>query len=94
MTGKRWWSWKRPAASRPPSQPDAWQTWLIRFKQSDLIAELVTASSAEIRGEHLVFLRADGKLAALAVLESVESCSEVEPPSHQASWEVVQSRIT
>jgi hypothetical protein len=55
--------------------------WAIRFKQSDLVTELVTASSAEISGEHLVFLRADGSLAALAVMESVESWSEVNLPS-------------
>jgi hypothetical protein len=56
------------------------KTWLIRFKQSDQITELVTASGAEIHGDHLVFLRADRSLAALAVLESVESWSEVELP--------------
>jgi hypothetical protein len=58
------------------------KTWLIRFKPSDVITEFVTASSAEIRGEHLVFLQEDGSLAALAVLESVESWSEVEPPRY------------
>ena len=58
------------------------KTWVIRFKQSDLVTEFVTASSAEIRGEHLVFLRADGSLAALAVMESVESWSEVDLPSY------------
>ena len=57
------------------------KTWLIRFKQSDQITELVTASGAEIHGDHLVFLRADRSLAALAVLESVESWSEIGLPS-------------
>ena len=37
-----------------------------------------TASSAEIHGEHLVFLHADGSLAALFLLELVESWSEIE----------------
>jgi hypothetical protein len=42
------------------------------------------AASAEIHGEHLVFLRLDGSLAALSlaalfVLEVVESRPEVEP---------------
>jgi hypothetical protein len=57
------------------------KTWLIRFKQSDLLAELVTASGAEIHGDHLVFLRADRSVAALAALESVESWSEIGLPS-------------
>lgn len=57
------------------------KTWLIRFKQSDRITELVTASSVELRGEHLVFLQADGKLIALVVMESIESWSEVDFPS-------------
>jgi hypothetical protein len=51
---------------------------LIRFKQSDLTTDLVFASSVEIHGEHLVFLRADGSLAALFFLEAVESWSEFE----------------
>jgi hypothetical protein len=38
----------------------------------------VIAASAEIHGEHLVFLRSDGRLAALIVLEIVESWSEFE----------------
>ncbi len=42
---------------------------LIRFKQSNLTTDLVFASRAEIHGEHLVFLRADGSLAALFFLE-------------------------
>jgi hypothetical protein len=33
----------------------------------------------EIHGENLVFLRTDGSLAALFVLEVVESWSEVDP---------------
>jgi hypothetical protein len=57
------------------------KTWLIRFKQSDLITEFVTASTVEVRGEHLVFLQADGNLVALVVLESIESWSAVEFPS-------------
>jgi hypothetical protein len=51
---------------------------LIRFKQSNLTTDLVFASSVEIHGEHLVFLRADGSLAALFFLEVVESWSEIE----------------
>jgi hypothetical protein len=53
--------------------------YLIRFKCSDLGPHLVMAASAEIHGEHLVSLRSDGSLAALFVLEVVESWPEVEP---------------
>jgi hypothetical protein len=55
------------------------KTYLIRFKCSHLVPHLVTAAGAEIHGEHLVFLRSDGSLAALFVLEIVESWPEVEP---------------
>jgi hypothetical protein len=51
---------------------------LVRFKQSNLTTDLVFASSAAIHGEHLVFLHADGSLAALFFLEVVESWSEIE----------------
>jgi hypothetical protein len=53
---------------------------LIRFKQSNLTTEFVVASSAEIHGEHLVFLHSDGSLAALFFLEIVESWSEIALP--------------
>jgi hypothetical protein len=49
------------------------KTHLIRFKPSDLSCHVVIAANAEIHGEHLVFLRSDGSLAALFVLEVVES---------------------
>jgi hypothetical protein len=52
---------------------------LIRFKPSDLSSHLVIAANAEIHGEHLVFLRSDGSLAALFALEVVESWPEVDP---------------
>jgi hypothetical protein len=38
----------------------------------------VIAASAEIHGEHLIFLRSNGSLAALFLLEIVESWSEFE----------------
>jgi hypothetical protein len=50
--------------------------YLIRFKGSDISFHAVIAARAEIHGEHLVFLRSDGKLAALILLEIVESWSE------------------
>jgi hypothetical protein len=52
--------------------------YLIRLKRSDVNPHLVIAASAEIHGEHLVFLRLDGRLAALFVIEIVESWSEFE----------------
>jgi hypothetical protein len=55
------------------------KTYLIRFNKTDLQSHLVIAANAEIHGEHLVFLGSDGSLAALFVLEVVESWSEVDP---------------
>jgi hypothetical protein len=52
--------------------------YMVRFKCSNLPPQLVTAASVEIHGEHLVFLRSDGSLAALFVLEIVESWPEVD----------------
>jgi hypothetical protein len=49
----------------------------VRFKCSNLSPQLVISASVEIHGEHLVFLRSDGSLAALFVLEIVESWPEV-----------------
>ena len=51
--------------------------YLVRFNGADPTPELVMAETIEFRGEHLVFLRSDGTLAALFVLEIVESWSEV-----------------
>jgi hypothetical protein len=48
------------------------KTYLIRFKPSDLSPHVVIDASAEIHGEHLVFLRSDGSLAVLFFLEVVE----------------------
>jgi hypothetical protein len=53
------------------------KAYLIRFKGADLQPDLVIAENIEFHGEHLVFLRSDGTLAALFVLEIVESWSEV-----------------
>jgi hypothetical protein len=52
-------------------------TYLVRFKGADLPPELVIAETIDFHGEHLVFLRSDGSLAALFVLEIVESWWEV-----------------
>jgi hypothetical protein len=52
--------------------------YLVRFKYSTLNPNVVIAASVEIHGEHLVFLRSDGRLAALYVLEIIESWPEVD----------------
>ena len=52
--------------------------YLIGFKGSELVCHAVIAARAEIHGEHLVFLRSDGKLAALFLLEIVAHWSEFE----------------
>jgi hypothetical protein len=52
--------------------------YLIRFKGSDVSIHVVIAARAEIHGEHLVFLRSDGNLAALLSWKLLESWSEFE----------------
>jgi hypothetical protein len=54
------------------------KTYLIRFKGTDLAADLVIAATVEFQGEHLVFLKSDGTLAALFVLENIERWSEIQ----------------
>jgi hypothetical protein len=51
--------------------------YLVRFKGTDQPPELVIAATIEFHGEHLVFLRSDGSLAALFLLEIIESWPEV-----------------
>jgi hypothetical protein len=52
------------------------RAYVVRFKEADLPPELVIAETVEFHGEQLAFLRSDGSLAALIVLE-IESWSEV-----------------
>jgi hypothetical protein len=52
--------------------------YLIRFRRSDLTTQLVVAARPEIHGEHLLFFRSDGSLAALFLLETVETWSETD----------------
>jgi hypothetical protein len=54
------------------------RVYLVRFKGADLPPELVIAEHFEFHGEHMVFLRSDGSLAALFVLDIVEDWSEVQ----------------
>jgi hypothetical protein len=51
--------------------------YIVRFQGGDLPSELVIAESIEFHGEHLVFLRSDGSMAGLFVLEVIESWSEI-----------------
>jgi len=53
------------------------QTYLVRFKGADHPPNWWIAETVEFHGEHLVFLRSDGSLAALFVLEIVESWCKV-----------------
>jgi hypothetical protein len=53
------------------------KAYLVRFKGSKVSPHIVVAASVEIHGEHLVYLRLDGSLAALFMLEIVESWSEL-----------------
>jgi hypothetical protein len=52
--------------------------YLIRFKGPGVSFHAVIAATAEVYDEHLVFLRSDVKLAALFLLDIVESWSEFE----------------
>jgi hypothetical protein len=61
---------------------------LIRFKTSCLTTDLVFASRAECHGEHLVFLHSDGSVAALFVMEIVQSWQEIEFESDRCGAKV------
>jgi hypothetical protein len=49
------------------------KTYLVQIKAPSFALQHVTAVSGEMYGEHLVFLNSDGKLAALFLMEIVES---------------------
>jgi hypothetical protein len=51
---------------------------LIRFKGIGLPPDIVIAAKIEFHGEHWVFLKSDGTLAALHLMEIVESWSEID----------------
>jgi hypothetical protein len=50
--------------------------FLIRFKPPKLSTQPVIAERAEIQGDHLVLFNSKGELAALFLMEVVESWSE------------------
>ena len=54
------------------------KTYLIRLKQPQRDVYWVAAESADIQGEHLVFLNSKGKLLVLILLGIVESWTETE----------------
>jgi hypothetical protein len=60
------------------------KTYLIRFKKTDLHPHFVIAANAEIHGEYLVFLRSDGSLVSLFLLEIVESWSKSDSRSRMS----------
>jgi hypothetical protein len=45
----------------------------VRFKPPQIGVQLVVASRAEIQGDHIALLNANGQLAALLLLDIVES---------------------
>jgi hypothetical protein len=49
------------------------QTYLVALKLPSRAVQHVIATSLEIHGEHLVFFNAEGELAALFLLEIVQS---------------------
>jgi len=51
------------------------KTYVVQFKRPDPVLHVVTASTVEIEGEHVVFLDSRGKLAALFLRELVGSWS-------------------
>ena len=49
------------------------QTYLVALKRPSQAVQHVIAATVEVHGKHLVFLNAEGKLAALFLMEIVES---------------------
>jgi len=53
------------------------KAYLVRFKEPDLSPKVVEAERVEVHGEHLVFLRTGGELAAMFLLDIVKDWSEI-----------------
>jgi hypothetical protein len=53
------------------------KTFLVRLKAPSLGLQQVVAARAEIQEDHLVFVHSDGRLAALFLLDLVESWNEI-----------------
>jgi hypothetical protein len=57
------------------------KTYLVRFKPREIGLQTVLAARAEIHGEHIALLNSEGKLAALFLMEIVESWSVLGNPA-------------
>ena len=55
------------------------KAYLVRFKEPDLSPKVVEAERVEVHGEHLVFLRTSGELAAMFLMDIVKDWSEINP---------------
>ncbi len=53
------------------------KTYLVRFKNPAISTQPVVACRAEIQGDHIVMLDAEGRLVALFWMSIVESWSEI-----------------
>jgi hypothetical protein len=62
------------------------KTYLVRFKPRELGLKAVIAARAEIHGEHIALLNSKGKLAALFLVEIVESWSVLGNPAPVAGF--------
>ena len=65
------------------------KTYLVRLKAPSLALQQVTASRFEIHGEHLVFVDSQGNLAALFLMELVESWNVLKDcgPPGDSRWD-------
>jgi hypothetical protein len=52
-------------------------TYLVCLKPASLALQQVVAAKAKIYGEHLVFVHSNGKLAAMFLMELVQSWNEL-----------------
>jgi hypothetical protein len=53
------------------------KTFIVKFRPPDLPIRSIVASTVEMHGDHLALLNARGELAALFLLDVVESWSEI-----------------
>ena len=53
------------------------KTFLVQYKAPETSSQIVVAARIEVHGEHLVFVNSEGKLAALFLMEIVESWREI-----------------
>jgi hypothetical protein len=51
--------------------------FLVRFKPAAISPQTLVAATAEIHGEHLVLLQANGQISALFLMDTVESWSQI-----------------